>query len=201
MDSIIVIDDIVDVEIQNQIEQALLGADTKWTFNRYTAYKKERFPQVSNEQRMAITSFTHLALDGVRPNPYYNLYMQVIEQAASRLNFEITQVIGMRANLQVPVYQKFTNGIPHVDLSIVAPYKIGLYYVNDSDGDTELYDQTSDNTTIDEIKKREETLRQAVSPKKGRFVLFDGNIYHRAGLPTKEIRCVLNYNFFIKELA
>ena len=61
-----------------------------------------------------------------------------------------------------------------------------LYYATDTDGDTYFYND----------KEGKDIITQ-VSPKKGRIVFFDGNIWHSGSNTTKDLRIVLNYNFLI----
>jgi hypothetical protein len=193
-----IFDDIVSVDIQDQIEDALLGADTNWRFSRRSAYKKEISPEVSDQQRNKITQFNHVVFDGRIRNPNYELYAKVVNAVAEKQNLKVLAITNMRSHLQLPV-QIRGNGIPHVDKRDQKSFKVCVYYVNNSDGDTVLYKQTTANTSPEDIQKGlvEELVR--VSPKKGRCVVFDGDIYHRAGMPSVDIRCILNYNFYFKE--
>jgi ectoine hydroxylase-related dioxygenase (phytanoyl-CoA dioxygenase family) len=61
-----------------------------------------------------------------------------------------------------------------------------LYYVCDSDGDTIIYNEKdiSDQYTI----------KEKVTPKQGRVVLFDGSLYHTAEQPLNNNRCIVNYD-------
>ncbi len=106
------------------------------------------------------------------------------------MNFSIDSVINGRSWLQLPQIPPSspqnlihtdvnTNNIPDPNVFVL------LYYVNDSDGDTILYED--DNQT--ELKR--------VTPKKGRCVFFSNPIPHSAGIPTKNPRMVINYNFTI----
>ena len=61
-----------------------------------------------------------------------------------------------------------------------------LYYVNTSDGDTIIYNQKEET--------KEYTIKQKVTPKQGRVVVFDGRFYHTAEQPSNDIRCVINFN-------
>ena len=72
--------------------------------------------------------------------------------------------------------------IPKKHTDTTYPHWVCLYYVNDSDGDTILYDDNGK-----EIKR--------ISPKKGRIVFFDGTIEHSAGVPTQTNRIVVNIAF------
>jgi hypothetical protein len=68
--------------------------------------------------------------------------------------------------------------IPHKDLD--TEHYVFLYYVNDSDGDTIIFDDN--NKIIDKIK-----------PKKGRILLFDGNLLHSSSHPIlSKKRIVIN---------
>ena len=185
---LVIIDNVVDTGTQNLIENCLLNKDTQWKFSRFSAYRKEIFPDVTDEQRRAITAFNHLVFDGQQfHNGNADLYKTVVDKAAERLNFQIKAITNIRSNLQLPVKQILPNGIPHVDKHDPEPYLVCVYYVNNSDGDTVIY---KDNTFEEFI---------TVTPKKGRCVVFDGNLYHKAGMPTEDIRCILNYNFYIEK--
>ena len=72
---------------------------------------------------------------------------------------------------------------PHIDVSTIKHY-VAIYYVNDSDGKTILFN-------------KDNTVKIKVSPKKGRFLVFDGSILHTGSHPIKnKKRMVVNYNFY-----
>ena len=79
---------------------------------------------------------------------------------------------------------------PHRDLWDTNNFFVVLYYVCDSDGDTIIYNET-DNSDV-------YTLKQKVSPKKGRVVIFDGALMHTAEQPLNNTRCVINYNLGLR---
>ena len=88
-----------------------------------------------------------------------------------------------------------TNGkynTPHIDNKFWNSYSM-IYYVNDSDGDTIIFNETSD----EEKKKKPEklTINERIPPKKNRAVLFRGNYFHTSTNPIdNEKRIVLNVN-------
>ena len=75
-----------------------------------------------------------------------------------------------------------------------APHFVMLYYVNDSDGDTIIYNEKTkfDNCKVDDEMKF--SIKKKVSPKQGRVVLFDGRHWHTAQQPNHNLRCIVNYN-------
>jgi ectoine hydroxylase-related dioxygenase (phytanoyl-CoA dioxygenase family) len=81
-----------------------------------------------------------------------------------------------------------THGIPHVDLPCEKGYTTAIYYVTDGDGDTFLFNEKNGHKGPLIIKER-------VSPKKGRIVLFDGDTLHAACPPiSNRPRIVVNIN-------
>jgi hypothetical protein len=73
-----------------------------------------------------------------------------------------------------------TYNCPHTDMD--EPHLAAIYYVNDSDGFTFLFDDDNNIT-------------QRVMPKKGSLLLFDGTKKHASGHPIESLkRCVINFN-------
>lgn len=78
---------------------------------------------------------------------------------------------------------------PHVDY--VTPGYVLLIYVNDSEGDTIMY-----NETFTGQKPEKLTERIRVTPKAGKAVVFDNFIYHAVATPVNnKFRQVINMNF------
>ena len=86
----------------------------------------------------------------------------------------------------------------HIDIPF--SHLVVLYYVNDTDGDTFIFDKFADldNLKSPTINESESTIIKRVSPKKGRALLFDGRRYHSSSGPTKDIRCIINFDIAIK---
>jgi hypothetical protein len=83
------------------------------------------------------------------------------------------------------------------------PFKTFVYYVDDSDGDTVIfnkrYESTSQPTTL---TKNEPDLKAIFTstPKKGEGIYFDGLQYHSGNSPVNyKSRCIINFDFKIKE--
>jgi len=77
---------------------------------------------------------------------------------------------------------------PHVD--DVDPHWVMIYYINDSDGPTTFFDQYYDG------QKKAPKFSSSVTPKKGKFVVFNGLQFHASSAPRQTTqRCVININF------
>ena len=91
------------------------------------------------------------------------------------------------------IKSKEQHNTPHTDNRYVNSYA-GIYYVNDSDGDTIIYNEKWSLDQKERPKKLTEKMR--IKPKKNRFVMFDGLYYHTSTNPIeKEARVVVNMNF------
>ena len=99
----------------------------------------------------------------------------------------MTEVNVIQGNsfLQLPLTTKRGKvDTPHIDTN--EKHFVMLYYVLDSDGDTIIYNEKQDSDSY--------TVKERVTPKQGRVVLYDGAFYHTAEQPLNNIRCVVNYN-------
>ena len=89
-----------------------------------------------------------------------------------------------RAHMTLQYPKPDREGIPH-NAHVDKPGKkhwVGLYYPNDSDGDTFFFDNDLN------VIHRE-------PPERGKIILFDGKYYHSSSSPTKEVRFSLNINY------
>ena len=92
---------------------------------------------------------------------------------------------------------KLLHHAPHTDN--YTPHWSAIYYVHDCDGDTFFFDQKLTEFTEEEsyriTNENKWTIKQRVSPKKGRLVMFDGVRFHASSFTTTNpFRCVLNMN-------
>lgn len=94
--------------------------------------------------------------------------------------------------------------IPHVDYFF--DHKTLLYYVNDSEGDTIIFNEKlpvsadEEFNTLEKVIQyaenyRKRTVLKTISPEQGKAILFDGLHYHSAGIPNINNRFVININF------
>ena len=101
---------------------------------------------------------------------------------------DVERLLRVKANLLVrsaePNPRPFT---PHVD--VPKPHWAMIYYVNDSDGDTVIFDKMYPDP-------ENAVVLHSISPKKNRAIMFDGRHYHSGTVPAKhDARIVINFDF------
>jgi hypothetical protein len=188
----IVIDDIVPELYQERYHDIVLNTN-QWLFIRDMEYNQvsNKFPSYGFNM-----VFKHPEL-GVVSELYEQICVPIIEFVKHKTQLGIEDIIYTRAFLQVPLEKTFVkpnNGI-HVDLP--TDHYACVYYLNDSDGDTVLYEQTRYNTQYGSNVKLKEHKR--VKPKRGRLVMFDGARFHCSTQPKNKYRAIINFDLLMKE--
>ena len=191
---IYVIDDFIDAEYQKIIRNILMGCyqyrkkDFPWY---YTEDVTGHYNDPDSQYRTALAHY-YVSLDsednltGERISEFHYLFLPMLEDVCKKMNFKNVNVLQGRSFLQFPLNLKDrTVDTPHVDL-YRRKHFVALYYVCDSDGDTIIYNERE--------RLENYTIKQKVTPKQGRMVLFDGSLMHTAEQPLNNARCVVNYN-------
>jgi len=98
----------------------------------------------------------------------------------------------LRSRMDLTVYSGKSKLLePHTDYKY--PHTTCIFYVNDSDGNTVIYDQMYN----DEDKYNQElTIKKEIEPKANRLLVFDGMHIHTGHTPSKHNnRVLINSNF------
>lgn len=170
-----IIKNLLTPEEETFLENSILNSKTQWLFNRYNAYKDGAYG-VSQELRNNITSFRHSVFQGgvMYDKELYDIFKIIPD----RLGYK--NIYNMISQLQLATVNEF-KPIKHVDLPRhPTPYLTIVYYINNSDGPTVIYNK--DGTEL--IRCEHE---------RGKLIVFDGDLPHHASKPSKDIRCVMNF--------
>jgi len=82
----------------------------------------------------------------------------------------------------------------HVD--IYRPHTAAIFYINESDGDTILYNQKIFTKEEFDNKKNDYPILKKISPKPNRLLVFNGTTLHSSVSPTKNnARIIINSNY------
>lgn len=182
-----VIDNFLPKAYQDVIESTLLSDKFPWFFNPTTCGHAHTIPDIAGVRETY--HFTHSAMiDSVVNSKFFELFQPIMYHLMLKEDIDTSLLLRIKANLTLKsAALKDTFAPPHVDYTGSPPFITCIYYVNDSDGDTIFFGE-------------EYKVTERVSPKKGRLVYFKGNTYHAKETPQKfDTRCVINFNFELKE--
>jgi hypothetical protein len=134
----------------------------------------------------------------------FKLFFPIIEKTCHHIEFELSEISRCIAGIQgVQVIRK-QNKVCNIHINQKQPHLVLLYYVNDADGETLLFDKTINDVEDGDInmmyidEKYEFNVVNKIMPKRGRILLFDGRTYHAASSPTTGIRCIITLDLFGK---
>ena len=107
---------------------------------------------------------------------------------------EALNIIRCRLDLTVLHKQKYIHP-PHVDVqNLESDYGSAIIYLNDTDGDTIIYDKKRDRNLSDhQFYPTNMKIKKTIKPKPGRLLLFDARYAHTGCSPSKhQTRILLN---------
>ena len=210
---IIIIDDFVSASVQDEIENNFFASDgVPWYFNRTSVpifddenqlieeceWQKryvDNHPTVRDTEQLC-----HLFLGEEWSNWRY-----VVDPLIYSFPFPIKEFKRIKANLKHPIGYPLEHNIPHVDWLeddwLDGTGFVGIYYVNDSDGSTILFEEHIN--SVDEVEREgwwasELNVEKKISPKKGTMIIFNASRIHAAAHPVEfSNRCLINFNFKI----
>lgn len=202
----IIIDDFIPEVYQDSILRLVTEIEFPWTFYPYSvssaSYEDLEFDDYyTNEPTREHIQFRHTFFE---EDMDYSKFSEFINPLVIRYQVEMGLIETPRKHriktnllmkqdaprLQIPhtdgLYLK-ENGV------IVNPRKTLLYYANDSDGDTILYNEFHTGKPKEPF---ELTVQQRISPKKGRAVIFDSHQIHSGQVPeNSDYRIIVNCIF------
>ena len=137
-------------------------------------------------------AFAHVALDHKgNKSEFFDQIFPLMYALEEKTQMPINEIYRIRLALNTSVGKEVQH-LPHVDVD--QPHKVLLYYVNDSDGDTFMYNEMYSPDNHDSLSTF--TLNQRVKPKKNRAIVFDGLRYHNSSKPVNYTsRYIINIDF------
>ena len=133
---------------------------------------------------------------GTRKKKYHTTKKRDVNRKKHRTTKKKLKPVQVRSFLQLSLNEKLLGkekvDTPHIDLDI--PHTVYLYYVNDCDGDTVLYNYKSENGKEDIPYFEDVKIKKRITPKQCRVVVFDGMTWHSSTQPTKGTRTIINFD-------
>lgn len=137
--------------------------------------------------------FTHAVLDeGQVVSNLHGLLYPVLYSAAEKAGIKINAITRIKINLLLrdKTFTMNNYNFPHSDRG--HGEKIFIYYLNDSDGDTIIFNEYDDYQTV----PKKFTIAERITPKKGTGVFLECARFHASSNPAQtQHRYVINYNF------
>jgi hypothetical protein len=157
----------------------------------YRIYPTHTFEDnsVMQDKVHAPNQFTHfLYMHGEeKSSPHIKILRPVFDKLQER--FGAITMFRAKVNITFPYppYMGYQPQVPHTDMAYddgrKVPHQVCLYYINDADGPTYFFNENNE-------------LVDAIEPKMGRAILFDGSKLHAGSNPVRfPLRFALNINF------
>ena len=189
---IYVFDDFIDIEYQKDIRNILLG-EFDYQGQQFPWYYIEDVTASGDDDSQHRSALAHQYVEyidgesvGKKLTIFHHLFLDMLKKVCRKMVIRNINVLQGRSFLQFPLNLKDrTVDTPHIDI-YEKRHIVALYYVCDSDGDTIIYNERKESESY--------TIKQRVTPKQGRMVIFDGCLMHTAEQPLNYTRCVVNYN-------
>jgi len=192
-----IVNDALPDEFFNQLKQFIFCNNFPWFYGKTTI-------ELTKESIYG-NSFQHLAVSNGNDNSYAaQICKESLRIISNKLNIEIENITRVRVALLEPKpFGKYINP-PHIDTE--EKHYVGLLYLNDTDGETVLYNELYDKKTqinekeyLNTYLKNKVTEKIKINSEQNKFILFEGERYHSSTCPTNvDRRVVINYNFTIK---
>jgi hypothetical protein len=175
----------------------LTSTGMAWSFQEESARSASNFD-------VSFGGFSHTAylieMEGSPPvvSALSPLLLPLLYSFCDRAKLDFRQLLRIRIGLFPGNAISVHHHNPHVDF--VQPHHTAVYYVNDSDGDTTIFRETSDDVSVDEsaalANRGGFNVLRKVSPRQGRMLGFDGRHYHASMHPMKASkRLTITFNF------
>jgi len=190
IEDVIIIDDAISKEKQFELEELCQSLSFPWIYSPGTIKNSD-----IKKYNLAISDLSintpqmcsELYVDQAIANPLCLAFVPVI----SAIPFTIDTLVKVKINLTLPAagVTEDMYGMPHTDFPNVPNNVTAIYYVNDSDGDTIIFNELQG-------QPGPLTVKTKITPKQGRLVVFGGNRTHAGTNPTTNSpRIVANINF------
>lgn len=176
----LVFDDLLPDEECDRIYNELCHSNFPWYIQPKTINPNDKESSVDGDIMYMSHSYFN---NGSQNSSKFLMALALLNEFSSKTGIQVTSIIRCQSNLTFPHAEKMVTP-QHTDQ--IDPHYVLIYYVSDSDGETVIY--------------KDGTVLKSVSPKKGRFLIFDGSLFHSGVTPVvSEKRIIFNYNLVLDE--
>jgi hypothetical protein len=188
LEQTLIIDDVIPDKLQTEYHEIIMS-QREWCFVKDMTYANGELKYPSYGFNML---FKHPSY-GVVSSLYEAVSVPIINALLEKQKLNIKDIYFNRAFLQLPLSENFYKGQNGLHVDLAEPHYACIYYLNDSDGDTIIMEQSTLDTKPGS-QKVDVKIHKRVTPKKGRMVVFDGRRYHCSSQPTQTYRAIINFD-------
>lgn len=194
------------LRMQEEIKKTFLSPFIAWYTDGPVWGKEYLFLDktvIENKNVIDSVGFHHMIFyEGKQLSDHFSISNSILFFLEKNLNISITEILRIRARLTTQINghnaDKYCG--PHVDFYGEPNYYSFVYYVHDTDGDTFIFDETTESIKTKSNALSNPKILERFKPKEGEGVFFNGNMFHSGNCPIKEdIRIIINFDFRIKE--
>jgi hypothetical protein len=187
----IIDDDFLPKSEVNAVRDLVLSHKFPWSFFQSTTspqYKTKS--DFINDDSVDSHQFVHEFYAKYMPqSEFYEDAARIMGKFLIKHNIPLRAILRGKCNLMTNFSEPGKYLPPHVDFKF--DHKVFLYYVNDADGETIIF-----NERYDSEKPVTLTEKARIDPKAGRAIVFDGSLFHSPGHPfNSKTRAVINIPF------
>lgn len=192
MNNAITVNEFIKPFYQDKVEQVILSQEFPWYYGLQTSDPSVTDGVYVDGRTKDCSQFTHTFYgDGKIMSKYWSLVEPFLPVLQQHFGNDITKsIVRIKANLMLnnPNYPLGCYNTPHID-----EYKdaqTALYYVNNSDGDTVMF-QEKVGECVGDLN-----VFHRVAPEKGKLLLFNSTYLHASTPPrVSQHRAVINFVF------
>jgi len=188
---IIVIDNFLNEEDIEKIQNEVLNSNFSWHSQDTTHPPQYEYVKLNDDHSYEAPFFTHWLLhpDGTQSD-WFEICKFIVNIGVHKLRNEHAfeggvNILRCKTNLYPTIKdsEKKSYHTPHKDDN--KKHSVFLYFANDSDGDTIIFNEKSAPWTV----------KKTIEPKAGRLVVFNGDLYHASNSPVNhKNRITVNVN-------
>ena len=189
-----IFDNFISDSYQKEIEDNLNQNTFPWYLNDsiLVGYDYDTLEEKFKDENVSDTpGLTHTVyVDKQIKSPIYEKIKPMLYILEQQTNLKLTDIIRIRIRrtLQYPNHTLGKYCPPHCDLNTNE-----IYYVDDTDGDTVIFDKTYNGKVY--MNEANVKILKRINPKRGRLLMFDGKYYHSGNAPTSYVkRTVINFD-------
>ena len=202
-DDIKIFDNIIPKGYQDALEDLITDELFDWGYANDVVWDQSSLRK-GQSLKQVNDGFGHMLCVPKHESKHWPFIKPFVYHINEALGEDAKNIFRVRVNLMLRAYpEDMPWNNEHIDSP--TPHYTGIYYVNDTDGPTYIFDQKvtdiqhknwTQDVVLNYINNTEFTVAQAVGPKKGRLVVFNGQRFHASSKPRdNQNRIVIAFNW------